>query len=224
MSLRGWQVIKPCNNFQNLAFVIFKPFKFSRRHVLTKFSGFHILKPVLFLFDCLSYYDYEHSTEEKTTSVIARKDLKHNVYLKLESAPKKQACQSLWWIYLMGKYLIQTWILTHRTFIFFQLWFSAATTVASSAEWCFCRNQSPGWWCMSLLRWKQFLPNRFSNNMPLYFSYWNITQDYYYYLFVNSTKLIFEMKSQNKWQKGCSHFWESWNSSQKQSLEACEWY
>ena len=119
MSLRGWQVIKPCNNFQNLAFVIFKPFKFSRRHVLTKFSGFHILKPVLFLFDCLSYYDNEHSTEEKTTSVIARKDLKHNLYLKLESAPKKQACQSLWWIYLIGKYLIQTWILTHRTFISF---------------------------------------------------------------------------------------------------------
>ena len=150
MSLRGWQVIKPCNNFQNLAFVIFKPFKFSRRHVLTKFSGFHILKPVLFLFDCLSYYDNEHSTEEKTTSVIARKDLKHNLYLKLESAPKKQACQSLWWIYLIGKYLIQTWILTHRTFIFFQLWFSAATTVTSSIEWCFCRNQSPGWWCMNL--------------------------------------------------------------------------
>ena len=144
--------------------------------------------------------------------------------LNWNQPPKKQACQSLWWIYLMGKYLIQTWILTHRTFIFFQLWFSAATTVASSAEWCFCRNQSPGWWCMSLLRWKQFLPNRFSNNMPLYFSYWNTTQDYYYYLFVNSTKLIFEMKSQNKWRKGCSHFWESWNSSQKQSLEACEWY
>lgn len=92
--------------------------------------------------------------------------------LNWNQPPKKQACQSLWWIYLMGKYLIQTWILTHRTFIFFQLWFSAATTVASSAEWCFCRNQSPGWWCMSLLRWKQFLPNRFSNNMPLYFSYW----------------------------------------------------
>lgn len=89
MSLRGWQVIKPCNNFPNLASVIFKPFKFSRRHVLTKFSGFHILKPVLFLFDCLSYYDNEHSTEEKTTSVIARKDLKHNLYLKLESAPQK---------------------------------------------------------------------------------------------------------------------------------------
>ena len=89
MSLRSWQLIKPCNNFQNLAFVIFKPLKFSRRHVLTKFSGFHILKPVLFLFDCLSYYDYEHSTEEKTTSVIARKDLKHNLYLKLESAPHK---------------------------------------------------------------------------------------------------------------------------------------
>lgn len=143
--------------------------------------------------------------------------------LNWNQPPKKQACQSLWWIYLMGKYLIQTWILTHRTFIFFQLWFSAATTVASSTEWCFCWNKSPGWWCMSFFSYEKFLPSKLSNNMPLCFSYWNIAQDYYY-LFVNSTKLIFEMKSQNKWQKECSHFWESWNSSQKQSLEACEWY
>ena len=111
---------------------------------------------MLFLFDCLSYYDNEHSTEEKTTSVIARKDLKHNLYLKLESAPKKLACQSLWWIYLIGKYLIQTWILTHRTLIFFQLWFSPATTVASNTEWCFCWNKSPGWWCMSIFSWEQY--------------------------------------------------------------------
>lgn len=67
----------------------------------------------------------------------------------------------------------------------------------------------------------------FTDNLPTWCSKCriiiNILLIIYCYICFNSTNLIFVMKTLSKWRKGCSHFWESWNSSQKQSLEACKW-